>query len=227
MHTCPLPFRIYNFKKKSTWIFDVLKVFLIYLGAFLIFSGCTQAGKDAPEKIETKGKKMSAKFADFDTSMGKFRIKFFGEVPKTVENFASLAEGTKEFTDPKTGQKVKRPFYDGLIFHRVIEDFMIQGGCPKGTGTGGPGYQFKDEFHPSLRHSKAGILSMANAGPDTNGSQFFITVRGTPHLDDRHSVFGEVVDGMDIIMKISEVPTGGGNKPTKDIIINSVKIVRE
>src|SRR5690606_32085657 len=129
-------------------------------------------------------------FAVFDTNKGKFKIKLFHDrVPKTVENFVGLAEGTKEFKDPKTNRKVKRNFYDGLVFHRVIDGFMIQGGCPLGTGTGGPGYQFADEFHSTLKHDKPGILSMANAGPNTNGSQFFITVAPTPHLDNRHSVF--------------------------------------
>src|SRR5262247_1437023 len=121
--------------------------------------------------------------AHFTTSEGPFTVRLFDEqAPNTVANFVGLAEGTKEFTDPKTGQKTKRPFYDGLIFHRVIDGFMIQGGDPLGTGTGGPGYTFADEFHPKLRHSKAGILSMANRGPNTNGGQFFITLVPTPWL---------------------------------------------
>jgi peptidyl-prolyl cis-trans isomerase A (cyclophilin A) len=166
--------------------------------------------------------------AHFTTSEGSFTVRLFEEdVPNTVANFAGLAEGSKEFTDPKDGQKVKRPFFDGLIFHRVIDGFMIQGGDPLGTGTGGPGYKFADEFSPKLRHSKAGILSMANAGPNTNGSQFFITLAATPWLDNKHSVFGEVVDGMDVVQKIGKTPTSKPNdKPVKPITIQSVKITR-
>ncbi len=166
--------------------------------------------------------------AHFTTSEGNFTIRLFeAEVPKTVANFVGLAEGTQEFVDPKTGQKTTRPFYDGLIFHRVIADFMIQGGCPLGTGTGGPGYKFADEFNPSLRHSKPGILSMANAGPNTNGSQFFITLVPTPWLDNRHSVFGEVVSGMDVVEKIGSTKTSKPNdRPVTPITIESVKIER-
>jgi peptidyl-prolyl cis-trans isomerase A (cyclophilin A) len=164
----------------------------------------------------------------FTTSEGNFKVRLFDqEAPNTVANFAGLAEGTKEFTDPKTGQKTKRPFYDGLVFHRVIGGFMLQGGCPLGTGTGGPGYKFADEFHPKLRHSKAGMLSMANAGPNTNGSQFFVILASTPWLDNKHSVFGEVVEGMDVVNKIGNTPTAKpGDRPLKPITIQSVKIER-
>jgi peptidyl-prolyl cis-trans isomerase A (cyclophilin A) len=156
-------------------------------------------------------------FALFNTTEGNFKIKLFADqAPKTVENFVGLAEGTK------TGKR----FYDGLIFHRVIPNFMIQGGCPQGTGTGGPGYKFADEFHPALRHSKKGILSMANSGANTNGSQFFITVASTSHLDNKHTVFGEVVEGYDVVEKISKVPRNSSDRPTKDVKINSVTIER-
>ena len=164
--------------------------------------------------------------AHFTTSAGSFKVKLFDvEVPNTVKNFAGLAEGTQEFVDPKTGQKTTQPFYDGLVFHRVIDSFMIQGGCPLGTGTGGPGYKFADEFHPSLRHTKPGILSMANSGPNTNGSQFFITLVPTAWLDNRHSIFGEVVEGMDVIEKIGSTPTRS-DRPVTPITIESVKIER-
>jgi peptidyl-prolyl cis-trans isomerase A (cyclophilin A) len=164
----------------------------------------------------------------FSTSEGDFKIRLFDEdVPNTVANFAGLAEGSKEFTDPKTGKKAKRPFFDGLIFHRVIDGFMIQGGDPLGTGTGGPGYKFADEFSPKLRHSKPGLLSMANAGPNTNGSQFFITLAATPWLDNKHSIFGEVVEGMDVVQKIGRTPTSKpGDRPLKPITIQTVTIVR-
>ena len=154
-------------------------------------------------------------FALFDTTEGAFKIKLFADkAPKTVENFVSLADGSK------TG----KPFYDGLIFHRVIPNFMIQGGCPEGSGRGGPGYKFADEFHPSLRHSKKGILSMANSGANTNGSQFFITVAETSWLDNKHTVFGEVVDGYDVVEKISKVPKNSQDRPAKDVQVRSVKI---
>ena len=156
-------------------------------------------------------------FALFDTTEGTFKIKLFaGEAPKTVENFISLADGSK------TG----KPFYDGLVFHRVIPNFMIQGGCPEGSGRGGPGYKFADEFHPSLRHSKKGILSMANSGPNTNGSQFFITVAETSWLDNKHTVFGEVVEGYDIVEKISKAPKNSQDRPAKDVQVRSVTIER-
>lgn len=183
----------------------------------------------AVETVTQKSKKEIKKmFAVFDTSKGKIKIRlFFKETPVTVENFVGLAEGTKEFVNLSTGRPEKKNFYDGLIFHRVIPKFMIQGGCPLGTGTGGPGYQFKDEIVPTLKHNKAGILSMANAGPGTNGSQFFITLEATPWLDGKHTVFGEVVEGMDVVESIAAVKRDGRDKPTTPIKINTVKIVRE
>jgi peptidyl-prolyl cis-trans isomerase A (cyclophilin A) len=166
-------------------------------------------------------------YAIFETSQGNIVIRLLeAEAPKTVANFVGLAEGTKEFTDAKTGKKEKRPFYDGLGFHRVIPQFMIQGGCPLGTGTGDPGYKFADEFHPSLKHSKTGKLSMANSGPNTNGSQFFITVAPTPWLDNRHTIFGEVVEGQDVADKISNLPRDAGDRPRTAVAINKLRIDR-
>jgi peptidyl-prolyl cis-trans isomerase A (cyclophilin A) len=164
-------------------------------------------------------------FATFVTSEGTFKARLFDqETPKTVENFVGLAEGTKEWTDPRSNKRVTHPYYDGVIFHRVIQGFMIQGGDPLGQGIGGPGYTFADEFHPRARHDKPGILSMANRGPNTNGGQFFITLAPTPHLDNRHSVFGEVVEGMDVVNKIGRTPTGDRDRPLTDVVIQSVKI---
>jgi peptidyl-prolyl cis-trans isomerase A (cyclophilin A) len=166
-------------------------------------------------------------YAHFDTTEGRFTVRFFDkEAPNTVANFVGLAEGTKEFRDPKTGAPAKRPFYDGILFHRVIDGFMIQGGDPLGQGYGGPGYTFADEFHPSLRHNRAGLLSMANSGPNTNGSQFFVTLAATPHLDNRHSIFGEVVEGLDIVEKIGKVKTDRNDRPVKPVVMNTVTIER-
>jgi peptidyl-prolyl cis-trans isomerase A (cyclophilin A) len=149
-------------------------------------------------------------YAHFDTSLGNFTIQLFEEqAPKTVDNFVKLAE---------------KDFYNGVIFHRVIDGFMIQGGDPTGTGRGGPGYKFADEFHPQLRHNSEGILSMANAGPNTNGSQFFITLAPTPHLDNRHAVFGKVVEGMDIVKKIGKTQTGAMDRPVTDVVMKTVKV---
>lgn len=184
----------------------------------------TPSDKDVIKMSDNDVKDMTA---TMETSLGTVKIHLFNhDVPNTVANFVGLAEGTKEFTDPKTGDKTKKPFYDGLTFHRVIPGFMIQGGDPVGNGTGGPGYEFADEFSPKLRHSKPGILSMANAGPNTNGSQFFITVAATPHLDNRHSVFGEVVEGMDVVNKIANVARDGMDKPKEPVIIKHITIQR-
>ncbi|PYQ75865.1 MAG: peptidyl-prolyl cis-trans isomerase [Acidobacteria bacterium] len=167
--------------------------------------------------------------AHFTTSAGNFTARLFdAETPNTVANFIGLADGSKEWTDPRTGRKVTQPYYNGTIFHRVIDGFMIQGGDPLGQGTGGPGYTFADEFHAKLRHSKAGILSMANRGPNTNGGQFFITLAETPWLDNKHSVFGEITDGMDVVKKIGTTATSKpGDRPVKPITIESVTIERK
>jgi len=167
--------------------------------------------------------------AHFTTSAGNFTARLFdAETPNTVANFIGLADGSKEWTDPRTGRKVTQPYYNGTIFHRVIDGFMIQGGDPLGQGTGGPGYTFADEFHAKLRHSKAGILSMANRGPNTNGGQFFITLAETPWLDNKHSVFGEITDGMDVVKKIGTTTTSKpGDRPVKPITIESVTIERK
>ena len=167
-------------------------------------------------------------FAIFDTNYGKIKVQLLPDnAPKTVANFVGLAEGTKEFTDPKTGQKTKRKFYDGLTFHRVIQNFMIQGGDPLGTGTGGPGYKFEDEINPTLKFDKPGILAMANAGPNTNGSQFFITEVVTPWLNGNYTIFGYVTEGMDVVKKIAGVSVDFSDKPINPVIINSVTIERK
>lgn len=148
-------------------------------------------------------------YATFKTSMGDIVVKLLSkDAPKTVENFVGLATGEKEWTDPRTGKKTNARLYDGTIFHRVIADFMIQGGDPLGQGIGGPGYKFEDEFKSGRRFEKPGLLAMANAGPNTNGSQFFITEVPTPHLNNRHTIFGEVVKGFDLVPKIARAGNG-------------------
>ena len=240
-----------NTKFKRTFGFAII----IYLFAFFLHSMNTHAAEEKSEKKVTppsaqikKAAKVMAKtvkttkkskkkrvnrmyalmeISHGDKKLGKIKIRLFHKKAiNTVQNFADLINGEKEFKDPKSGKKVKKPFYDGLTFHRVISGFMIQGGCPLGNGTGGPGYKFKDEFHPNLTHSKPGILSMANAGPDTNGSQFFITLAPTPHLDKRHSVFGEVIEGMDVVNKVAKFPTRH-DKPLKDVVMSKVWIETE
>ena len=168
-----------------------------------------------------------ALYATMKTSMGEIVIRLFEDrAPKTVANFIELATGTKAWSDPKSGQQVKRPLYNGTIFHRVIPNFMIQGGDPLGIGSGGPGYRFPDEFHPELRHDKPGILSMANAGPNSNGSQFFIIHQATPWLDGKHSVFGEVVKGHDVVEAIGNAPRDARDKPLTDIVLTEVVFSR-
>ncbi|OQY55206.1 MAG: peptidyl-prolyl cis-trans isomerase [Desulfobacteraceae bacterium 4572_88] len=158
--------------------------------------------------------------AVFETSLGNFEAELYPkQCPETVWNFVNLAEGRQ---DTEKGGN----FYDGLVFHRIIEGFMIQGGCPSGSGTSGPGYRFKDEFDASLKHDSEGILSMANAGPGTNGSQFFVTLAATPHLNNRHSVFGKVVSGMDVVRKIGVVKTDGMDRPLEPVVMNKVSIQR-
>ena len=167
-------------------------------------------------------------YARLVTTQGTIVIRLEEQrAPRTVKNFVGLATGTQEWVHPRTGQAHKGvPYYDGTIFHRVIPRFMIQGGDPLGQGTGGPGYRFEDEFHPELRHTGPGVLSMANAGPGTNGAQFLISEGATPHLDNRHSVFGQVVVGGDVVHKIATVPTGARDKPVQDVVIQKVEIFR-
>jgi len=166
--------------------------------------------------------------ATLHTSEGDIEIELYEDrVPNTVENFVGLATGETEWTDPETDDTRTDPLYDDVLFHRIIEDFMIQTGDPTGTGRGGPGYTFDDEFHDDLRHDAAGTVSMANRGPDTNGSQFFITLDAQPHLDGRHAVFGEVIDGMDVVETIGNVDTDGNDKPREDVLLESVEIHRE
>jgi len=165
--------------------------------------------------------------ATLTTTQGMVTVRLFPDhAPKTVRNFVELAEGGREWTDPRTGAVTKEKLYDGTIFHRVISGFMIQGGDPLGTGKGGPGYQFGDEIHPDLRFDKPYLLAMANAGPGTNGSQFFITVGPTPWLNGKHTIFGEVIGGADVVDKISRVQTAPGDRPVTDVVLQSVTIQR-
>jgi len=165
-------------------------------------------------------------YAVLETTQGAITIELFPQhAPKTVANFTGLAQGTKESIDEVSRQKMARRFYDGLIFHRVIPQFMIQGGCPRGAGTGGPGYKFEDEFARDLRFDRPGRLAMANSGPNTNGSQFFITVAPTEWLNDHHTIFGQVVSGQDVVEKISRVPRGAGDRPRTPVVMNEVRIL--
>jgi peptidyl-prolyl cis-trans isomerase A (cyclophilin A) len=167
--------------------------------------------------------------AILQTNAGPIRIELFdNHAPKTVRNFVELAEGSRDYTDPRTGQAGNGPYYDGTIFHRVISGFMIQGGDPTGTGRGGPGYQFGDEFHPELQFDRPYLFAMANAGPGTNGSQFFITVGPTPHLNRKHTIFGEVTDSdsQKVVDTIANTRTMPGDRPQRDVVIERVEIER-
>ena len=167
--------------------------------------------------------------ATFKTSQGSIKVElFFDKAPNTVANFVALSEGTKDWVDPQTGKTVSgKPLYNGTIFHRVIKDFMVQGGDPLGNGTGGPGYKFADEFDPSLTFEKPFMLAMANSGVNTNGSQFFITTVPTTWLNGKHTIFGKVIEGMDIVTAISNTPTNQSDQPVKQITLNSVTIERQ
>ncbi|GAA0968224.1 peptidylprolyl isomerase [Actinocorallia libanotica] len=165
--------------------------------------------------------------ATLRTSRGEIEVELFPDkAPKTVENFVALAEGTKQWTDPNTGQSSNQPLYDGTIFHRTIKGFMIQGGDPLGNGTGGPGYKFADEIHPDLAFNRPYLLAMANAGPGTNGSQFFITAGPTPWLNGKHTIFGEVTAGTDTVDAIANSETGRNDRPVEDVALESVTINR-
>ncbi len=218
---------------------SIRRIVFIYFGAFLLFHLVAEGQAKNPAPADKAKETDSAKkpepkkdfkkmYAEFKTNMGTFKILLFHtKAPKTVANFVELAEGTKD--ESKIASEFKgKHFYDGVIFHRIIDGFMIQGGDPTGTGRGGPGFKFEDEFHPELKHSKEGILSMANAGPNTNGSQFFITLGATPHLDKMHSVFGEVVEGLDIVKAIGKTKVNpASSKPLKDVVIEKLTIIRE
>jgi peptidyl-prolyl cis-trans isomerase A (cyclophilin A) len=165
--------------------------------------------------------------ATLQTSQGTVIVRLFPDhAPKTVRNFVELAEGGRQWTDPRTGRPTTAKLYDGTVFHRVIPDFMIQGGDPLGSGRGGPGYKFDDEIHPDLAFNRPYLLAMANAGPSTNGSQFFITVVPTPWLNGKHTIFGEVIEGSDVVDRISRVKTGSQDRPAEDVTIESVTVDR-
>jgi peptidyl-prolyl cis-trans isomerase A (cyclophilin A) len=191
--------------------------YLAWIVLFAISQPCCGMGvrNKMPDKL----------YATLETSKGKIVcILYSKQAPKTVENFAGLALGTKEWKDPKSGEKAKKAYYDGTIFHRVIPDFMAQGGDPLGTGIGGPGYEFEDEIAPDLTFDRPGRLAMANSGPNTNGSQFFITVTATPWLNGKHTIFGQVLEGQDVVEAITLVERDAENRPLKPVVLKKVTI---
>jgi peptidyl-prolyl cis-trans isomerase A (cyclophilin A) len=188
--------------------------FAVFLASTLVAAAPTSSWKEKP-----------GMYAIIETTQGRMVCELYPqETPKTVANFTGLANGTREFTDSRTGAKAKRNFYDGIIFHRVIPEFMIQTGDPLGTGTGGPGYQFEDEIVPQITFDRPGRLAMANAGPNTNGSQFFITEVATPWLNGHHTIFGQVIEGQETVTRIARVERGMRDKPVQDVIIKSITI---
>ena len=198
------------------------------LATLTLAAGAASADPKADLDAALKGASGSGPdvLATFTTNLGVIHCRLFAdESPITVANFAALALGNKEFEDPKTGKKVKRKFFDGLIFHRVIPNFMIQGGDPAGNGTGGPGFAIPDEFSPKLKHDRGGLLSMANRGPNTGGSQFFLTEKATPWLDGKHAIFGECKE-LDLVKRIARVPVITPNRPREDVVVESLEIKR-
>jgi peptidyl-prolyl cis-trans isomerase A (cyclophilin A) len=195
--------------------------------SMLILSGLAFAVASAVTPALAQTKRKPGLYATFQTTQGTIVCELYDkDAPITVKNFVDLAEGTKEWKDPKTGVMKKSRYYDGLTFHRLIPDFMIQGGDPTGTGSGGPGYRFQDEFKPTLKFDKPGRLAMANSGPNTNGSQFFITDAPTPHLNNAHTIFGQVIEGMDVVRKIARVQKGPGDRPLQPVVIQKLVIER-
>jgi peptidyl-prolyl cis-trans isomerase A (cyclophilin A) len=216
-------------------------LFVLSLVLVGLTAGC-QGGGEQPATtgsssaaIQTASKETAAKesyenvklYAVIETNLGMIKCELFADkAPETVRNFVELAEGKKMWAHPSTGAKRRAPFYDGLIFHRVIPNFMIQGGDPLGMGVGGPGYQFEDEIVPEVKFDKPGRLAMANRGPNTNGSQFFITVAPTPHLNGKHTIFGQVVEGQAVVNKITTVPRDARDKPVNPVVMQKVTIER-
>jgi len=187
----------------------------LLLTSVILLAGFAAEGKKKMEKL----------YATFDTTLGRIVVELFPqEAPNTVKNFVSLVKGEQPWMDPASNELVKRPLYAGTIFHRVIPNFMIQGGDPLGNGMGGPGYKFKDEFSDKLKFDRVGRLAMANSGPDTNGSQFFITVAKTEWLNKHHTIFGQVIKGQEVVEKIANVERGPNDKPVIDVILKNITI---